>query len=67
MRLIIGAGNTGYNGWTATQENGLNPLNPKDFEHCLKGELADAMLAEHVWEHMTLEDGIIVAKKPLII
>ena len=62
MKLIIGAGDTVYSGWTATQESCLNLLNPKDFQYCLKGELADAMLAEHVWEHMTLDDGITAAK-----
>lgn len=62
MKLIIGAGNTTYSGWTATQEDCLNLLNPKDFEHYLNGDFADAMLAEHVWEHMTLEDGVTAAK-----
>ncbi len=62
MKLIIGAGNTNYPGWTATQESDLNLLNPHDFSQYLNGSLADAMLAEHVWEHMSFEDGILAAK-----
>ncbi|MDR2932207.1 MAG: methyltransferase domain-containing protein [Oscillospiraceae bacterium] len=62
MKLVIGAGNTTYNGWVSTQADQLNLLIPDDFEHCLNGNPADAMLAEHVWEHMSLEDGTAAAK-----
>jgi len=62
MKLIIGAGNTVSDGWIATQESSLNLLNPNDFMCHLNGELADAMLAEHVWEHMTINDGLLAAK-----
>lgn len=62
MKLIIGAGNNTYDGWIPTQIDSLDLLCPEDFERQLKGQLADAMLAEHVWEHMTLEEGLIAAK-----
>ena len=62
MKIIIGAGNTTYAGWLATQENELNILNRADFEKQFQEESIDAMLAEHVWEHMTEQEGIQAAK-----
>ena len=62
MKIIIGAGITTFDGWTSTQETELNLLNRADFERMFKTEKPTAFLAEHVWEHMTLEDGIIAAQ-----
>jgi len=28
----------------------------------LQGDCADAMLAEHVWEHLTVEEGVVAAR-----
>lgn len=62
MKIIIGAGNTYFDDWKSTQINELNVINKDDFEKVLQGEKAEAYLAEHVWEHLTLEEGIIAAK-----
>lgn len=62
MKIIIGAGKTSFDGWTATQESELNLLNRNDFKRMFKWELPTAYLAEHVWEHMNLDDGITAAK-----
>jgi predicted SAM-dependent methyltransferase len=62
MKVIIGAGNTSYEGWTSTQENELDVLNRADFERMFAIEKPTAFLAEHVWEHMSLDDGIIAAQ-----
>ena len=62
MRIIIGAGRTAYEGWTSTQETELDLLNRGDFERLFSREKPTAFLAEHVWEHMTLEEGIRAAK-----
>ena len=62
MKVIIGAGNTKYEGWTSTQESELDILKREDFESMFCKERPCAFLAEHVWEHMTLSDGIIAAK-----
>lgn len=62
MKVVIGAGKTQYKGWINTQETELNLLNRADFERMFSKEKPIAFLAEHVWEHMTLEDGIIAAK-----
>lgn len=62
-KIIIGAGKTSYDGWTATQENELNLLNIEDyyklFEH---EESVDAFLAEHVFEHLSYYEGIEAGK-----
>ena len=62
MKIVIGAGNTKFDGWISTQETELDLLNREDFERMFSEEKPTAFLAEHVWEHMTLEDGIIAAK-----
>lgn len=62
MRVIIGAGRTGFEGWISTQEADLNLLCRADFERLFHDEKPTAFLAEHVWEHMTLDEGVIAAK-----
>ncbi len=62
MKIIIGAGKTSYHGWISTQENELNLLSRADFERLFSKEKPTAFLAEHVWEHMTFEEGITAAK-----
>lgn len=62
MKVIIGAGQTSFDGWISTQETELNLLDKYSFYRTLNGEQTTAFLAEHVWEHMTLDDGIIAAK-----
>ncbi len=62
MRIIIGAGKTRQGGWAALQEDELDLLNRKSFESFFGEKRAEAMMAEHVWEHMTEEEGVIAAK-----
>lgn len=62
MKVIIGAGRTQFNGWVSTQEDELNLLNRADFERLFSAEKPMAFLAEHVWEHMTYEEGCLAAR-----
>ena len=62
LKIILGAGKTKFEGWISTQESELNLLNRADFERRFKENSIEAMLSEHVWEHMTKEEGIIGAK-----
>lgn len=62
MRVVIGAGNTKYDGWISTQENELNLLDRTDFQRMFSKEKPSAFLAEHVWEHMSYEEGLIAAR-----
>lgn len=57
-RIVIGAGPYHNNpGWYHTQEGELNLLDQSDWERLCSNEKLQAILAEHVWEHLTLEEG----------
>jgi predicted SAM-dependent methyltransferase len=62
MKVIIGAGQTNYDGWISTQEIELNVMDESSFNNLFEVDSIDTLLAEHVWEHMTFEDGIVAAK-----
>lgn len=62
LKIILGAGKTVLDGWVSTQEADLNLLDRKCFERQFEENSVDAMLAEHVWEHMTKEEGMLAAK-----
>lgn len=62
LKIVIGAGTTKYDGWISTSEEELNVLDKQSMKNYLRGREVDAFLAEHVWEHFTLEDGKKAAK-----
>jgi predicted SAM-dependent methyltransferase len=62
VKVVIGAGVTSYDGWISTNESELNLLKRVDFEKIFSNQKASAMLAEHVWEHMSIDEGLIAAK-----
>jgi predicted SAM-dependent methyltransferase len=63
IQIVIGAGEYNNNpGWLLTQEKDLNLLNRRMWERKFKEESIKAILAEHVWEHMTYEEGVMAAK-----
>ena len=62
MKIVIGAGTTKYHGWIHTQENELDLLNQNSFLRIIPERDAQCFLAEHVWEHLTYEEGVIAAK-----
>lgn len=62
MRVVIGAGKTAFDGWVSTQETELNLLDTADFDRLFAREKPTAFLAEHVWEHMTFEEGCRAAR-----
>lgn len=61
-KVIIGAGKTSYDGWISTQENELNLLDENSFKNMFKENSVDCFLAEHVFEHLTYEEGESAAK-----
>ena len=61
MKVIIGARKTVFEGWISTQEDEFNLLKVEDFERLFQKEKPEAFLAEHVWEHMTYDEGCIAA------
>jgi predicted SAM-dependent methyltransferase len=62
LKLVIGAEGKHDPGWIDTESEFLNLLNPEHWQtHFPKGSI-DAMLAEHVWEHLTIDEGLLAAK-----
>jgi predicted SAM-dependent methyltransferase len=57
LKVIIGAGDQRWPGWVATQKEQLDLLKPADWEKAFERRPADAFLCEHVWEHLTEDQG----------
>jgi predicted SAM-dependent methyltransferase len=63
LRVVVGAGGSNNNpGWIHTQEEELNLLKKDDWDQRFSPESITAILAEHVWEHLTYDDGVQAAK-----
>ncbi|TDQ36574.1 putative SAM-dependent methyltransferase [Aureibacillus halotolerans] len=63
MKIVIGAGDYDKGkDWLHTQEEELNLLNASQWEAKFPRESLTAILAEHVWEHLTYDEGIEAAK-----
>jgi predicted SAM-dependent methyltransferase len=63
IKLVIGAGEYNNNpGWLHTQEEELNLLDENTWQNRFNKSSITAILAEHLWEHLTYEEGIEAAK-----
>ncbi len=63
IRVVIGAGEFNNNpGWIHTQENELNLIDQSTWSKRFNYNSVTAILAEHIWEHLTYEEGIEGAK-----
>lgn len=63
LKVVIGAGAFNNNpGWIQTQEDELNLLDESTWENRFEHNSISAILAEHVWEHLTFEEGVEAAK-----
>jgi predicted SAM-dependent methyltransferase len=49
-------------GWNHTQEETLHLLKPEQWEEQFSKGSISAIVAEHVWEHLTFEEGVVAAK-----
>lgn len=61
-RIVVGAGGVFEPGWVPTEIEVLNLLKPEDWERYFAPDSVDAILAEHVWEHLTPEQGVDAAR-----
>lgn len=57
MKVIVGAGNTNQEGWLALQHQHLDIRNPLSWQQSFQPNSLDAILSEHVLEHLTLEEA----------
>jgi predicted SAM-dependent methyltransferase len=57
LKIILGAGEQRYEGWIATQKDELDLLQYEDWALSFGERRIDALLCEHVWEHLTEGEG----------
>jgi predicted SAM-dependent methyltransferase len=63
IKIVIGAGEYNNNpGWLHTQETELDLLDDTEWKKKFTAESITAILAEHVWEHLSYEEGMTAAK-----
>ncbi len=62
QKVIIGAGAITVDGWISTQEDELNLLDESTWARKFEKGTITHLLAEHVWEHLTFDEGLIAAK-----
>ena len=62
LRIVVGSGGIGPAGWVATDVEYLDLLRPNEWAAYFAPASIAAILAEHVWEHLSLEDGLIAAQ-----
>ncbi|PGM53752.1 SAM-dependent methyltransferase [Bacillus sp. AFS053548] len=63
LKVVIGAGEYNNNPtWIQTQEEELNLLVKSTWENKFEKNSITAILAEHVWEHLTYDEGLEAAK-----
>ncbi|PEK93954.1 SAM-dependent methyltransferase [Bacillus mycoides] len=63
IKVVVGAGVFNNNpGWVQTQEDELNLLDNTTWEERFEYNSISAILAEHVWEHLTFEEGVKAAE-----
>ncbi|MGE1126137.1 class I SAM-dependent methyltransferase [Bacillus wiedmannii] len=63
IKGVVGAGVFNNNpGWIQTQEDELNLLDKATWKNRFEHNSISAILAEHVWEHLTFEEGVRVAE-----
>jgi predicted SAM-dependent methyltransferase len=61
LKIVIGANGKFQPGWIPTEIYTLNCLRPEDWRRYFLPGSIDALIAEHVWEHLTPDDGVRMA------
>src|SRR6185295_4438112 len=61
-RIVLGSGGIGVPGWIMTDIDQLDILSEEDWATYFRPAFAEAILAEHVWEHLTIDEGTRAAK-----
>ena len=61
LKIVIGASNVFQKNWCPTDQENLNLLSIESFNKLFKSRKIDTILAEHVWEHLTIDEALIAA------
>jgi predicted SAM-dependent methyltransferase len=62
LRIVVGAGGLYEPGWIPTDVDVLDILDERHWRRLFVENSIDAILAEHVWEHLTAEQGLVAAR-----
>ena len=62
LKIVIGANRKFQSGWIPTEEYNLNLLSDQDWARYFQPASVTRMVSEHVWEHLTAEQGLIAAR-----
>lgn len=62
VRIVVGSGGIHYEGWLSTDQDDLDLLKFRDWSGLFGPNSIDAILAEHVWEHLAKEGALIAAR-----
>jgi len=62
IKIVVGSAGIYESGWIPTYMDMLNVLKRSDWNNYFRPGSIDAILAEYVWEHLSMEEGIIAAK-----
>ena len=57
LRIVVGSSTIYCEGWIPTNVQYLNLLVDEHWQRAFGNHPIDAILAEHVWEHLTLDEG----------
>jgi predicted SAM-dependent methyltransferase len=60
-KIIVGASGTRFDGWISTNQAVLDLLAERDWAAYFEPDSLHAILAEHVWEHLTAEEAGVAA------
>lgn len=61
LKLVIGASGLTQKGWIKTEQAFLDLLDESTWQHYFPAKNVEAILAEHVWEHLNMKDGQLAA------
>ena len=62
VRVIVGACEDRFEGWIATDKGQLDLLREADWDYQFGPNSVDAILAEHVWEHLDCNAAIVATQ-----
>ena len=62
LKIVVGASGVFEKGWIPTDIQYLNFLDSKHWKRYFNDNSIDAILSEHVWEHLTADEGLIAAQ-----
>lgn len=62
LKVIVGAGSTRQEGWVSLQQNDLDIREARSWQRLMNAGTVDAILSEHVLEHLDIEEATAAAK-----